>query len=70
MSRAITIRIPEDLFMWLASEAKRAGVSPGKIARDHLEKAKAKKSVRLFMQVAARINGPKNLSRRKGYSAA
>lgn len=56
--------------MWLASEAKRAGVSPGKIARDHLEKAKAKKSVRLFMQVAGRINGPKNLSRRKGYSAA
>ncbi len=70
MSQPLTIRIPAALSTWIASEAKRAGVSPGKIVRDQLAKAKAEKSSKPFMQLAGRIKGPKNLSQRKGYSKA
>jgi hypothetical protein len=70
MSQPITIRVPAELSEWLASEAKRTGVSPGKLVRDHLAKAKAEAVGKPFMHLAGRIKGPKNLSERKGYAKA
>ena len=70
MSNPLTIRIPSELSDWLANEAKRAGVSPGKLVRDQLAKAKAEAGGKPFMQLAGRIKGPKNLSQRKGYAKA
>ncbi|MBI3465579.1 MAG: hypothetical protein HY000_21375 [Planctomycetes bacterium] len=68
MSHTITVRLTKSLADWLAAEASRVGVSQGKIVRDQLEKAKARAGVRSFMRLAGKLNGPKDLSRRKGFS--
>ena len=67
MGHTITIRLEQDLAEWLAQEARRTGVSQGKIIRDELEKAR-NGSRRRFMRLAGAVRGPKDLSRRKGFS--
>ena len=70
MSQPITIRVPAELSDWLITEAKRTGVSQGKIVRDQLMKAKTEAGGKSFMQLAGAIKGPKNLSQRNGFAKA
>jgi hypothetical protein len=68
MGHTLTIRIDKDLAAWLEAEATRTGVSQGKIVRDQLERARNARGTRRFMRLAGTVNGPKDLSRRKGFS--
>lgn len=68
MSHTLTIRLDKDLAGWLETEAARTGVSQGKIVRDELERARKARGSRPFMRLAGAIDGPKELSRRKGFS--
>jgi hypothetical protein len=68
MGHTLTIRIDKDLAAWLEAEAMRTGVSQGKIVRDQLERARNARGTRRFMRLAGTVNGPKDLSRRKGFS--
>jgi hypothetical protein len=68
MSHTITIRLTEDLAKWLEDAAAGAGVSQGQLIREQIEKAKAESSGRAFMRLAGAVQGPKDLSRRKGFS--
>jgi hypothetical protein len=68
MGHALTIRIDKDLAAWLEAEATRTGVSQGKIVRDQLERARSARGTRRFMRLAGTVDGPKDLSRRKGFS--
>ena len=54
--------------MWLEELAAKTGVPQGKIVRDQLERAKADGTRQSFMRLAGVIRGPKDLSRRKGFS--
>lgn len=67
MSHTISVRLTRELAEWLETTAKKSGVPQGKIIRDQLEKAKASEG-RSFMRFAGAIEGPRNLSRRKGFS--
>jgi Ribbon-helix-helix protein, copG family len=68
MGHTLTIRIDKDLAAWLEAEATRTGVSQGKIVRDQLERARHARGTRRFMRLAGTVDGPKDLSRRKGFS--
>lgn len=68
MSHTITIRLTRDLAEWLEETAARAGVSQGQLIREQIEKAKAENAGRAFMRLAGAVRGPKDLSRRKGFS--
>lgn len=68
MSHTLTIRLDKELAGWLEAEAARTGVSQGKIVRDELERARKARGSRPFMRLAGAIDGPKELSRRKGFS--
>jgi hypothetical protein len=68
MRNTITVRLGEELATWLEEEAARTGVSQGKVIRDQLERAKAGGGARPFMRLAGRIRGPRDLSKRKGFS--
>jgi predicted transcriptional regulator len=69
MGHTITIRLDSDLAEWLEREAKRTGVSQGKIVRDQLERAKAGASAQAFMRLAGIVRGgPRDVSTRKGFS--
>jgi hypothetical protein len=69
MSQTISIRLNKELSVWLAGEARRAGVSQGRIVRDQLEKARNSAGSQAFMRHAGTVKGPKNLSERKGYAS-
>jgi hypothetical protein len=59
MSNTITIRLPEELADWLKSTARKTGVPVGRLVREELERAK---------RFSGSIDGPPDLSSRKGFS--
>jgi hypothetical protein len=67
MSNTISVRLPADLAEWLDTTSRRSGVSQGKIIREQLEKARAGEE-RPFLRLAGTIEGPPDLSSRKGFS--
>jgi hypothetical protein len=68
MGHTITIRLKEDLAKWLEETSARTGISQGQLIREQIEKAKAAGVNRAFMRLAGAVRGPKDLSRRKGFS--
>ena len=68
MNHTITVHLDEELAAWLEEAAARSGVSPGKIVRDQLEKARASGEAKGFRRLAGSVHGPKDLSSRKGFS--
>jgi predicted transcriptional regulator len=67
MRNALTVRLPEDLATWLTETARATGVSQGRIIREQLEKARSA-AERPFMRLAGAVDGPPDLSTRKGFS--
>jgi metal-responsive CopG/Arc/MetJ family transcriptional regulator len=67
MSSTITVRLPEDLAAWLDSASRKAGVSRGQIIRDQLQLARAREK-RPFLHLAGSVEGPRDLSTRKGFA--
>ena len=67
MGHTLTVRLDKTLADWLEEESRKTGESQGKIVRDQLERAKAS-SRQSFMRLAGSTHGPKDLSRRKGFS--
>jgi hypothetical protein len=68
MSHTITVRLTKDLADWLEQVAARSGVSQGKLIRDQLEAARARRGAKGFMRLAGSVRGPEDLSERKGFS--
>ena len=68
MGHTLTIRLTRELAEWLREASEDAGVPQGKIVRDQLEKARASDPRRRYLKLAGTIRGPRDLSRRKGFS--
>jgi len=68
MGHTITIRLDPELADWLEQTAKKSGLSQGEIVRNHLQRARSEKKARRFMRLAGCVEGPRNLSARKGFS--
>jgi metal-responsive CopG/Arc/MetJ family transcriptional regulator len=67
MRNTITVRLPEDLAEWLDSASRKAGVPRGRIVRDQLQLAR-KREKQPFLHLAGSVEGPRDLSTRKGFS--
>jgi len=68
MSDTITIRLTEELADWLRSTARKSGVPVGRLVREQLERAKRETGTKSFMRFSGSIDGPPDLSSRKGFS--
>ncbi len=68
MSHTITIRLSEELAEWLADTAHRTGLPAGRIVREQLERAKAETGDQRFLKHAGKLEGPADLSSRKGFA--
>jgi predicted transcriptional regulator len=69
MRHTITVRLDPDLAAWLERAAEKSGLSQGEIIREQLRKAtKSRPGARAYMSLAGAIDGPKDLSKRKGFS--
>jgi hypothetical protein len=67
MRNTLTVRLPQDLADWLDRTAHESGISRGALIRMELERAR-KTSKRPFLRLAGAIEGPPDLSMRKGFS--
>ncbi len=67
MSHTITVRLPKELAEWLQQTSERTGIPQGRIIREQLERARAHAEQR-YMRLAGRVEGPPDLSSRKGFS--
>jgi hypothetical protein len=67
MSNTITVRLSQDLAQWLDQTAQKTGVPKGRIVRQELERARYRRESG-FMRWAGAIDGPADLSQRKGFS--
>ncbi len=67
MSNTITVRLPEDLAGWLEAASRKAGVPRGRIIREQLELAR-KRHEQPFLHLAGSVDGPRELSARKGFA--
>ncbi len=68
MGHTITVRLTRELSEWLEETAARTGISQGQLVREQIEKARAAAANRGFMKLAGAVRGPRDLSRRKGFS--
>jgi len=68
MSPALTIRLTDELLAWLREISRRTGLPVGRIIRHQLARAKAEKGNQRFLSLEGKINGPSDLSSRKGFS--
>jgi hypothetical protein len=68
MGQTITIRLTKEQAIWLEETAARIGVSQGHLIRTHIENARQGTDEKPFMRLAGAIDGPADLSRRKGFS--
>ena len=68
MSHTLTIRLSKDLAEWLENTSAQTGIPQGQIVREQLEKAKSASRNQPFMRLAGCVQGPKDLSQRKGFS--
>jgi hypothetical protein len=68
MGHTLTVRLDKALAEWLEEEAKRTGLSQGRIVREQLERARLGAGRQPFMRLAGSVKGPRELSRRKGFS--
>ena len=68
MSNTISVRLPDELAEWLSETALRTGVPVGRIVRDQLQRARSEQDERPYMQLAGKIKGRRDLSKRKGFS--
>lgn len=68
MGTTITVRLNEELAVWLKEAAARSGISQSELIRDQLEKARASGEGQSFLRLAGVVDGLEDLSRRKGFS--
>jgi len=68
MGHTLTIRLTDEILAWLKEMSRRTGLPVGRIVRQQLESAKAAKGNQAFLNLAGKINGPPDLSSRKGFS--
>ena len=69
MSRAVNIRLTDEIFQWLKNTSKLIGMPMSRIVREHLEDAKSRQGKQPFVRHLGAIKGgPPDLSSRKGFS--
>jgi hypothetical protein len=68
MGNTLTVRLPQMLIDRLREKSRRTGLPVNRVVRESLEAALAHEPEPAWMKYAGTIDGPRNLSSRKGYS--
>jgi predicted DNA-binding protein len=68
MGNTVTVRLPPELAQWLAETSRTTGVPASRIIREQLARAREEQEKRPFLKLAGKLNGPPDLSSRKGFA--
>jgi hypothetical protein len=69
MKNTITVRLPAELDQWLEEESRITGLPKGRIVREQLELSRTRKARQPFLDLAGSVEGPRDLSRKRGFAA-
>ena len=64
----LTISLPEDAAAWLKENSVRTGRTADEFVLEQIEKARVGDEEKPWMKYVGCIDGPSDLSQRKGYS--
>jgi metal-responsive CopG/Arc/MetJ family transcriptional regulator len=70
MSNTLSVRLPQELLDRLREKSRRTGLPVGRVVRQSLETTLAEKQdkEKPWMKYAGTVDGPPDLSSRKGFS--
>lgn len=68
MSTTLSVRLPEELARWIEENARATGRSQGSLVKEALERMRQADAPKPFLALAGCVEGPRNLSQRKGFS--
>jgi len=70
MSNTLSIRLPQELLERLREKARRTGLPVGRVVRHFVESGLSgeKDKEQLWMKYVGTVDGPSDLSSRKGFS--
>jgi predicted DNA-binding protein len=68
MSTTLVIRLPEELAQWVEENTRVTGRYQGSLVKDALEHVRQADASEPFLALAGSVEGPRNLSQRKGFS--
>jgi predicted DNA-binding protein len=68
MSHTLTIRLTEELMIWLKETSRHTGIPMGRLVREQIEKARSNGAQRFMRHAGAIKGGPADVSSRKGFS--
>ena len=68
MSTTLSIRLTEDLARWVEEQSRVTGRSQGSLVKEAVERAR-RAEPKPFMKLAGCLEGPEDLSERKGFAA-
>ncbi len=68
MSTTLSVRLNEDQIAWLEEQARATGRSQSSLVKEALDKARQATPSKSFMQLAGSLEGPRDLSQRKGFT--
>ncbi|MFM8884860.1 MAG: CopG family ribbon-helix-helix protein [Chthoniobacterales bacterium] len=67
MSTTLSVRLPEELAQWVEENARVTGRSQGSLVKEALERVRQADASKPFLALAGSVEGPRNLSQRKGF---
>ena len=67
MGSSITLRLPTDWAQWLEEESRVTGLPKGRIVKEQLERLRTQKARQPFLDLAGSVEGPAELSSKKGF---
>jgi Arc/MetJ-type ribon-helix-helix transcriptional regulator len=67
MSTTLSIRLPDELAHWVEEQARATGRSKISLIKEAIERARQAKT-KPFMTLAGAVEGPPDLSERKGFA--
>jgi len=68
MGTTLTIRLRQDLALWLQEQSRATGRSQSSLVKEALDKARGAKPAKPFLKLAGSLEGDSGFSRRKGFA--
>lgn len=69
MSTTLTVRLPAESLEWIRRRSKETGLAQGRLVKEAIDVLRERQEVeKPFLELAGSLDGPRNLSQRKGFS--
>lgn len=69
MSTTLTVRLPDDSLEWIRRRSKETALAKGRLVKEAIDIVREQhEEKKPSLELAGSLDGPRNLSQRKGFS--